>query len=88
MVLVQRQSLLEDGGEEILCLDTIHMAGTFQTKSGILTRHLIYSVSFFVEKNSRNLKPPSFSSLGRRGPGTPRMNPEYTFLYFDGIWFP
>ena len=42
------------------------MPGTFQTKSGILTRHLIYSVSFFVEKNSRNLKPPSFSSLGRR----------------------
>ena len=30
----------------------------------------------FVEKNARNLKPPSFSSLGRRGPGTPRINHE------------
>ena len=58
IIWLYRKNLLEGGGEETLCLETFHMLGTFQTKSGILTRHLIYSVSFFVEKN---LKPPSFS---------------------------
>ena len=66
IILIHGKSLLEGGGKETLCWETFRIPGTFQTKSGILTRHLIYSVSFFVEKNSRNLKPPSFSSLGRR----------------------
>ena len=47
---IKGKKLLEDGGKETLSKETIHIPGTFQTKSGILTRHLIYSVSFFVEK--------------------------------------